>query len=104
MYFSLTPSFQPTEFDISLPCDDIIWRAGSAQAWLDALRTPSPYGMGHTRLLGVGMQNALTALTEGRPLSPPLPLTPFAHFILIHSILRNIYACRVEQQPSSIQI
>ncbi|KAF7422889.1 hypothetical protein PC9H_011053 [Pleurotus ostreatus] len=98
MYFSLTPSFQPTEFDISLPCDDILWRAGSAQEWMDALRTPSPYGLGKGRLTGVGMQNALAALTDGRPMAAPLPLNPFAHFILIHSILRDIYAYRAEQQ------
>jgi hypothetical protein len=94
MYFSLTPTFQPSELDINLPCDDALWTAGNAKDWYEIVRGPSPYGTGHTRIFGVSMQHALAVLSETCLQTIPLPLNMFAHFILIHTILRNIYAPR----------
>lgn len=42
------------------------------------------------------MQRALAVLSEMRPPTNPLALNPFAHFILIHTILRNIHASPTE--------
>ncbi|KAK0243584.1 hypothetical protein EDD85DRAFT_760397 [Armillaria nabsnona] len=91
VFFSMRPSFQTTEFDLNLPCDDAIWKAQSAAEWMDLLQKPSPYGMGSARLYSVGMQQALTSLGEIRFPTSPSPLNPFSQFILIHTILRNIY-------------
>lgn len=77
-----------------MPCDDALWVAGGAREWLQTLQTPSPYGTGLTRIAGVGMQQALAILGEMRPSGITLPLNPFSHFILIHTVLRNIYASR----------
>ncbi|TFK33601.1 fungal-specific transcription factor domain-containing protein [Crucibulum laeve] len=92
IYFSLPPSFHPAEFDINLPCDDVLWKAGNARDWFQAVQTPSPYGTGPSRACGVSMQRALATMTDIAP--TPLPLNPFSYFILIHTILRNIYASR----------
>ncbi|KAF8996539.1 fungal-specific transcription factor domain-containing protein [Cyathus striatus] len=92
MYFSMPPSFQSSEFDINLPCDEALWIAGNARDWYQALQTPSPYGVGPARSAGVSMQLALDVLADTRPSAIIVPLNPFAHFILIHTILRNIHA------------
>lgn len=98
MYFSLCPSFQPAELDINLPCDDVVWRAGSAREWFDVLQIASPYGTRESRLLGIAMQQALAALGDIQPPTLSLALNPFSHFILIHTILRNLYESRAEKQ------
>ncbi|KAL0961258.1 hypothetical protein HGRIS_006220 [Hohenbuehelia grisea] len=98
MYFSLAPSFQTSEFDINLPCDEAVWKAADAREWLEVVRSTSPYGIGHPRFMGVNMQHALASLVDKQPSTAPLALNPFAHFVLIHSILRDIYAFRAENQ------
>ena len=98
MYFSLSPAFQPAEFEINLPCDDAIWKAGSAREWFETLQSPSPHGTGQARISGVGMQFALATLGEMRLPTLPLSLNPFGHLILIHTILRNLFASRAESQ------
>lgn len=94
MYFSLTPSFQPSELDINLPCDTALWTATNSKDWFEIVQAPSAYGTGHARISGVRMQHALAALGETQPQLVPLSLNMFAHFILIHTILRNICAPR----------
>jgi len=91
----MSPSFQPSEFDINLPCDEGLWAAGSAAQWLQAVKTPSHYGLGLARLSGFSMQRALAMLAEMQPSAVPPTLNPFAHFILIHTILRNLYASHI---------
>lgn len=51
----------------------------------------SPYESGKARMLGVSMQTALVTLKE--PVSSAIPFTvnPFAAFILVHSILRDVF-------------
>lgn len=97
----MSPSFQPSEFDINLPCDDGLWTAGSPAQWLQAAKTPSQYGIGLARLSGFSMQHALATLTELQPAAVPPTLNPFAHFILIHTILRNLYASNIRNQPDA---
>ncbi|KAH0577989.1 hypothetical protein H2248_007013 [Termitomyces sp. 'cryptogamus'] len=92
MYFAITPSFQPSELDICLPCDDALWCAPDAVQWSSVLQTSSPYGVGNQRIMGFPMQTALAVLNDTRFSKVTLVFTPFAHFILIHTILRNIYA------------
>ncbi|KAJ6548675.1 hypothetical protein B0H19DRAFT_1161593 [Mycena capillaripes] len=98
MYSAAPPAFSPAELDVHLPCDDALWRASSAVEWLAAVHTPSAYGVGIERIYGVSMQRALKSLAlppgdnsdlsstgAGHP-----TLTPFALFLLIHTVLRNI--------------
>ncbi|KAF9046217.1 hypothetical protein BJ165DRAFT_1345120 [Panaeolus papilionaceus] len=91
MFFGTTPSFLPSEFDICLPCDDALWRASSARDWYQTQRTPSPYGLGTSRILGVSFPMALTALKEQTAILTPFTLNPFSAFVLVHSILRDVF-------------
>lgn len=100
MHSSLPSSFHPSEFNINLPCDEAIWTAGNALEWFEALQGPSLYGSGQGRLLGVSMQQALMSLGQTRIPSLPFSLNPFASFVLIHSILRNLHGARTGQQAS----
>ncbi|KAG6896324.1 hypothetical protein C0992_008978 [Termitomyces sp. T32_za158] len=92
MYFAVPPSFQPSDLNICLPCDDALWTAPDAAGWFNASQTSSPYGVGSPRILGFPMQTALTILSDTRISNLTLAFNPFAQFILIHTILRNIYA------------
>jgi len=92
VYYSTTPAFHPSELDINLPCDDTLWRAQSAREWYQVQRTPSSYGSGNSRLLGVSMQMALAALREPTPSMVPYALNPFASFIVLNSILRDVFS------------
>ncbi|KAJ7810709.1 hypothetical protein B0H14DRAFT_3480381 [Mycena olivaceomarginata] len=77
---------------VSFPCDDALWRAPSAAEWFAVAHTPSPHGVGMSRVYGVTVQDALAALAapSGIDSSIAVPLTSFGLFILIHAILRNI--------------
>lgn len=98
MYFSLSPSFHPAEFNISLPCDEDIWCAKTAQEWYKIAQMPSGYGISRSRILGMNMQTALASLGDTQtPTACSLSLNPFSLFVLIHTILRNIYASRAKQ-------
>lgn len=44
------------------------------------------------------MPSALSALGETRTLTTTIPLNPFAHFVLIHSILRHLFAICVDSR------
>ncbi|XP_006462909.1 hypothetical protein AGABI2DRAFT_224564 [Agaricus bisporus var. bisporus H97] len=99
LYFSLPPSFQPSELDINLPCDDGIWAAGSAAQWLQAIKSPSQYGVGMARLSGFSMQRALATLSGAQSPATLPALNPFAHFILIHTIIRDLYVSSARDRP-----
>ncbi|KAJ7894222.1 hypothetical protein B0H14DRAFT_3426991 [Mycena olivaceomarginata] len=77
---------------VSFPCDDALWRAPSAAEWFAVAHTPSPHGVGMSRVYGVTVQDALAALAapSGIDSGVAVPLTSFGLFILIHAILRNI--------------
>lgn len=42
------------------------------------------------------MLQCLGAMSETRLLEPHIPLNPFAHFILVHAILRHLFVTCVE--------
>lgn len=91
IYFALPPSIN-SEFDLSLPCDGGLWKASSSREWFEHLQEPSHYGSAAARLMGMNSRKALATLTEISAPAPPLHLPPFANFLLIHSILCNIYS------------
>ncbi|KAJ7506921.1 hypothetical protein B0H11DRAFT_1973396 [Mycena galericulata] len=111
MYSASPPAFSPAELNVHLPCDDALWGARSAAEWFAVAHTPSPYGVGTDRIYGVSMQRALTVLATpntsasastidpntNNTTSNLLPLTPFALFLLIHTVLRNI--CVAQRVP-----
>ncbi|KJA20167.1 hypothetical protein HYPSUDRAFT_142671 [Hypholoma sublateritium FD-334 SS-4] len=96
IYYSASPSFSRSELDINLPCDDALWKAQSSREWYQMLNLFSPYASGKARMLGVGMQTALVTLRE--PVSSAIPFTvnPFSAFILVHSILRDVFSFSAE--------
>lgn len=77
---------------MSLPCDTALWAASNSREWFKTVQAPSAYDTGSSRILGFSMKRALAVLGETRLSTVSLSLNPFAHFILIHTILRNIYA------------
>lgn len=60
------------------------------------LHTPSPYAVGPRRLSSLSMRRALAALDDPGPSGMRLHFNPFSHMILIHTILRNIFASGFE--------
>ncbi|KAJ7616674.1 hypothetical protein FB45DRAFT_231372 [Roridomyces roridus] len=111
MYSHVQPFFSSSELDdVFLPCDDALWSAASAPEWYAVMYTPTAYGMGVGRVYGVRMGLALSALytvndvdQSQPPQSPPTdqcpPLPPFALFLLIHTVLKNI---SVAQRSDSV--
>lgn len=91
VYYSSPPAFLPSEFEINLPSDDDIWRAPTAREWYQMQNMGTNYGMGTSRILGTNMQVALAALKEQCPLVP-LTVNPFSAFVLVHSILRDVFS------------
>ncbi|KAF9525895.1 fungal-specific transcription factor domain-containing protein [Crepidotus variabilis] len=91
MYYGCQPAFHVSELDINLPCDDTLWRAPSSQEWYRLLQTPSPYGSGTYRMLGLNMQMISASLRE--PTSTlSCAVNPFSCFILAHGLLRDVFA------------
>lgn len=76
---------------MNLPVDEDLWRAGSAEDWFNLLQRPSPYGETSARLSGFSAQNALSVLGSMHFMPIQLPLSTFAHLILVHSLLSDIY-------------
>lgn len=102
IYFALAPSFFPSEMVLNLPCEDALWQATSATEWMRVLQTPSPYGDMQARLTGASMPETLAAIAEPRQLDI-IALTPFGHFVLVHSILRHLYTvCINSRLPKAI--
>ncbi|KAF8810980.1 hypothetical protein BYT27DRAFT_7090364 [Phlegmacium glaucopus] len=92
IYYSTALSLLGLEIEINLPCDDALWKAQTSAEWYKTQRTPSPYGTGLSRMLGANMQFALASLKDRGTSVVPYTVNPFASFILIHSILRDIFS------------
>ena len=92
IYYSTVPAFLGLEIEINLPCDDALWRAQTSAEWYKIQQVPSLYGMGISRILGTNMQFALASLKDRSTSAVPSIVNPFASFILIHSILRDIFS------------
>jgi hypothetical protein len=85
IYFGLKPTYHRDEVDIRLPCEDILWKAVTAEDWLNLLRQKSPYGSIRDRLMGVRMLPILTDMRSPNVKTNPTPITAFGHFVLIHA-------------------
>ena len=92
IYYSIAPAFLGLESEINLPCDDALWRAQTSTEWYKIQQAPSPYGMGLSRMLGTNMQFTLASLKDRSTSAVHSAVNPFALFILIHSILRDIFS------------
>ena len=92
VYYSTIPALLGLEIEINLPCDDVLWRAQTSAEWYKIQQTPSPYGMGLSRMIGTNMQFALSSLRDRSTSVVPSTVSPFASFILIHSILRDVFS------------
>lgn len=101
IYFALPPSYHASELTLNLPCEDSLWQAASPTEWFMALQAASPYGSIQSRLIGISIPDSLAALEESRLLPVPHPLNPFAHFILIHAILRRLFSACFEGRKVS---
>lgn len=77
---------------MNLPVDEDLWRAGSAEEWFAVLQRPSPYGEITARLTGYSAHDALSVFGGMHFMPIQLPLSTFAHLILMHSLLSGIYA------------
>ncbi|THH14460.1 hypothetical protein EW146_g5870 [Bondarzewia mesenterica] len=104
IYFSLPASFHSSECQLYLPCDDALWSAPSARVWSQMLLSPSVYGSGTQRMLGVSMPRALavvgvngvdpsSSLVGANPVPEHLAeIPPMGHFLLIHAILGMLFS------------
>ena len=99
IYYSMPPAFLGLEVGINLPCDDALWRAQTSAEWYNIQRMPSPYGTGLSRMLGTNMQFALASLEDRGTSVVPYTVSPFASFVLIHSILRDIFSTHNTRTP-----
>ncbi|KAI0248203.1 fungal-specific transcription factor domain-containing protein [Lactifluus subvellereus] len=114
IYFSLPPSFSPTEFTMCLPCDDELWTAKTSVEWSQLLLKSSPYGSSEERIYGMPMHRAFAAVgLEGpnmtaTPSASPEPpkelsaVSPFGHFILMHTLLGELFRrCSGADSPAA---
>ncbi|KAJ6558500.1 hypothetical protein DFH09DRAFT_1163012 [Mycena vulgaris] len=89
IFFGLPPSYIPGEITLRLPCEEALWRAGSAEEWLSILEASS--GSRRHRLTGLDLSTTSTSMLD--PQFIPTPnVSPLGHFILIHIILRDLFA------------
>jgi hypothetical protein len=99
--------FHTPELTLSLPCDSALWDARNAIDWHQELQRPSPFGPATFRAVGYPMQQALLALSDTRKmdaLTTETQLNTGAHWILIHLILRNLFALVPTSDPNRFWI
>ncbi|KAF7306857.1 Fungal-trans domain-containing protein [Mycena indigotica] len=106
IYFGLPPSYLPQEVSLRLPCDERLWQAQNAEEWrsvLVTLNTSNPSQIPHECLAGHPLNSAFSNMVQLRSDYLPVPnLSPFAHFILIHALLRDLFAACLERvEPKS---
>jgi hypothetical protein len=97
IFFGLPSSYFPSEVSLQLPCEDELWKAGSAEEWFSILQTPSLYPS-ERRLTGHDMCTNLASM-NGPQFIPTPSLSRFSHFVLIHAILRDLFAACSEPVP-----
>ncbi|KZT10591.1 uncharacterized protein LAESUDRAFT_643540 [Laetiporus sulphureus 93-53] len=103
LYYDLRPTYVTSEFDIDLPCENALWAATTAEEWLSILQKPSPYGKISERLRGPSLQGTYARLENaGDSLHPAPVLSPFAHFVVIHAILRQFFEEDIESRLSGV--
>ena len=92
IYCSITPGFLDLEIEVNQPCDDALWRAQTPAEWYKIQQAPSPYRMGLSRMLETNMQFTLASLKDRSTSAVPSTDNHFASFVLIHSILRDVFS------------
>jgi hypothetical protein len=91
----------PGEVTLKLPCEDALWKAGSAEEWFSILQTPSVHSSSKHRLTGPDLSTNLAFMNDSQFIPGP-NLSGFAHFVLIHRILRDLFvACSETINPAS---
>ncbi|KIL68871.1 hypothetical protein M378DRAFT_184747 [Amanita muscaria Koide BX008] len=98
IYFGLPMTYGQTEVQLNLPCEDVMWQATSAAEWYRILQNTSSSGTYQTRLTGFNFEKTLSHISEARFLTAHVPLNPFAHFVLVHAILRKLFCVGSEMR------
>ncbi|KAI0661266.1 fungal-specific transcription factor domain-containing protein [Cubamyces menziesii] len=93
IYFNLSPTFRTEQFTLGLPSEDALWTAKNATEWAAILQTPSPYGSVEVRLCGHYLKALYYYLAQNNPDNAPRPfnVSPFAHLVMIHAIMRKLF-------------
>lgn len=92
IYFALPTSYHPQEVILNLPCENALWQATNATDWYQVLRRSSPYGTTQSsRLTGMSIPKMVAYLSEPRVIPTSVPLSSFAHFVLVHIILKQLF-------------
>lgn len=85
-----------------LPCEDALWMASTSDEWLSILRQPSPYGSVSERLRGPRLQATYARFAEPSEAHTSLVLNPWAHNIVMHMILRQLFEEFLEARLSEV--
>ncbi|KAJ7647570.1 hypothetical protein FB45DRAFT_893806 [Roridomyces roridus] len=100
IYFGLPTAYAPGEMNLRLPCEDALWRAHSAEEWLAVLQTPISAHSVQSRLQGHDYLTVYGSIMQASPDFVATPnLSSFAHFILIHGILGQLFTICTETTP-----
>ncbi|TFK74536.1 hypothetical protein BDN72DRAFT_759444 [Pluteus cervinus] len=105
MYFGWQPQYLCDEMDLYLPCNSDLWEAKDANEWWCILHSPTQAGYADTeaRLRGPNLRQALQCLKQHNFSGTPIALDPFAHFVLIHAILRRLFSICLEDRLANNQ-
>ncbi len=92
IFFALPSSYHATEIILNLPCESALWQASTANDWYRVIQRSSPYGTTQaSRLTGMNIPKMMAYLGETRTIPTAVPLSAFAHFTLIHIIMRQLF-------------
>ncbi|KAF5351903.1 hypothetical protein D9756_007476 [Leucocoprinus leucothites] len=100
IYFALPSSYHPQEVTLNLPCENALWQATTAADWYLVLQRSSPYGTTQSsRLTGMSIPKMVAYLSETRTIPSEAPLSAFAHFVLVHITLKQLFQYCVLGKP-----
>lgn len=102
IYFALSPSYTVEEMALFCPCEDKLFNATNATEWLHLLNTPSPYGDFSQRVTGVRFIDIYEPMSRPETLRNTVMLSPFAHFVLQHTILRQLFTACLNESLLSV--
>ncbi|KAF9453936.1 hypothetical protein P691DRAFT_811707 [Macrolepiota fuliginosa MF-IS2] len=104
IYFALPSSYHSQEVTLGLPCENALWQASTAAEWYMVLQRPSPYGTTQaSRLTGMCIPKIVAYLSETRTTPAAIPQSDFAHFVLIHIILKQLFEYCVGGKPLNVK-
>ena len=107
MFYNLPPSFEESEVNIRLPCDDELWDAPDAYRWAQLASAGSPAlfwaSSPRTYIEGESLKTVLADMLN--PLSTvPTPLNRFASFVMIHALFRAIHLSTSSDHEARLSI